>query len=197
MEGRMKKNIRNVIIVIVCVAAVVGGFYWVTQREAGKTTEEVKLTEVQKVITKDIEGSYPATPREVIKTYNRIISCFYNEEYTEDELYDLGDQARLLFDEELLENNPRDTYFEELKADIADYEANERTIASTSVSSSNDVEYKTIDGEECAYVETAYFIKEGKSYQRTYQMYLLRKDDDGKWKIVAFQKIKGDSSDDE
>ena len=193
----MKKNIRNVIIAIVCVAAVVGGFYWVTQREADKTADEVELTEVQKVITKDIEENYPATPREVVKTYNRIICCFYNEEYTEQELYALGDQARLLFDEELLENNPRDIYFEDLKADIADYEANERTIASTSVSSSNDVEFKTIDGRECAYVETAYFIKEGNSFNRTYQMYLLRKDEDGNWKIVAFQKIKGDSSDDE
>ncbi len=193
----MKKNIRNVIIAVICVAAVVGGFFWLTQREANKPVDEVELTEVQKIITKDIENNYPATPREVIKTYNRIISCFYNEKYTEDELYALGDQARLLFDEELLENNPRETYFNDLKADIADYAANKRTIASTSISSSNDVEYKTIDGAECAYVETAYFIKEGDSFNRTHQMYLLRKDADGNWKIVAFQKIKGDSSDDE
>lgn len=197
MEGHMKKNIRNIMIAVVCVAAVVGGFYWMTQREADKAADEVELTEVQKVITKDIEGNYPATPREVIKTYNRIISCFYNQKYTEDELYALGDQARLLFDEELLENNPRDTYFENLKADIEDYAANKRTIASISISSSNDVELKTIDGAECAYVESAYFIKESDSFNRTHQMYLLRKDEDGKWKIVAFQKIKGDSSDDE
>ena len=82
MEGHMKRNIRNVIIAIVCVAAVVGGFYWMTQREANKPADEVELTEVQKVITKDIEGNYPATPREVVKTYNRIISCFYNQKYS-------------------------------------------------------------------------------------------------------------------
>ena len=46
-----------------------------------------------------------------MKFYNRIITCFYDEEYTDDELYELGDQVRLLMDDELLENNSRDDYF--------------------------------------------------------------------------------------
>ena len=114
-----------------------------------------------------------------------------------DELYDLGDQARKLFDDELLENNPRDEYFKNLKEDISEYHDKNKTIASSAVDSSNDVEYKEVDGDDCAYVKASYFIKEGNAYSRTYQMYVLRKDADGNWKILVFYQVNGDSSDDE
>ena len=113
------------------------------------------------------------------------------------DLYDLGDQARKLFDDELLENNPRDEYFKNLKEDISEYHDKNKTIASSAVDSSNDVEYKEVDGDDCAYVKASYFIKEGNAYSRTYQMYVLRKDADGNWKILVFYQVNGDSSDDE
>ena len=99
--------------------------------------------------------------------------------------------------EELLENNPRDQYFEDLKLEIEDYKSQEKTINSASVCSSNEVEFKTIDSRECAYVTVNYFISNGKakSYERTYQTYVLRKDTDGKWKILVFYLTEGDSSD--
>ena len=45
--------------------------------------------------------------------------------------------------------------------------------------------------------DALYFIKEGSAYSRTYQMYVLRKDADGNWKILVFYQVNGDSSDDE
>ena len=59
------------------------------------------------------------------------------------------------------------------------------------------MEYKEVDGDDCAYVKASYFIKEGYAYSRTYQMYVLRKDADGNWKILEFYQVNGDSSDDE
>lgn len=189
------KKARGAIVVVVFVAIVIGCFYYVANRNPEKTADNMELTEVQKVITKDIEKNYPATPREVVKTYNRIIMCFYNETYTEQELYDLGDQARRLFDEELLESNPRDSYFKSLKMDIEEYKEFSRSIKSASVCSTNEVEYKTVDGVEYAYVKTAYFIKDGNEYERTHQMYVLRENEEGQWKILMFYQIEGDTSD--
>lgn len=189
------KKARAAIVVVVLVALIVGCFYYVANRNPEKTADNVELTEVQKVITKDFEKNYPATPREVVKTYNRIITCFYNETYTEEELYALGDQARMLFDEELLESNPRDTYFKSLKMEIEEYKEFSRTIKSSAVCSSNEVETKTVDGVEYAYVQASYFIKDGNSYERTYQMYVLREDEEGRWKILMFYQIEGDTSD--
>lgn len=191
----MKQKTTRVIIAVLAIVLIVGGYYYFAVQKGASAEDATTLTEVQKVITKNLEDNYPATPREVVKFYNRILNCFYNETYTDEELYALGDQARMLFDEELLENNPRDEYFRALKADIASYEAESKTIMSSDVCDSNDVHYQTIDGDECAYVTASYFMEEDKSYNRTYQMYVLRKDKDGNWKILVFYKVEGDSSD--
>ena len=127
-----------------CVCVILGGYYYLTNRNNAKEEENITLTEIQELTTKNLDKNFPATPREVVKLYNRIITCFYNDEYTDDELYDLG-----------------------------------------------------VDGDDCAYVKASYFIKEGSAYSRTYQMYVLRKDADGNWKILVFYQVNGDSSDDE
>lgn len=190
----MKKS-YVVVIAIICIALIVGGYvFWMKQSE--KPSDNVELTAVQKLITKDLEKNYPATPREVVKIYNEIISCFYNEEYTEDELEALGNQARYLMDEELLANNPKDNYFKNLKAEIADYKRDERIIISYNLCSSNEVQFVTVDERECAYVKTSYFIKDKTGHSRTYQMYVVRKDDEGNWKILVFYQVEGDASDD-
>lgn len=190
-----KRNVIRVIAALVVIALIVGLYYYFSVHKRASVEDAVELTEVQKVITKDLDTNYPATPREVVKYHNRIIECFYNETYTDEELYDLGDQARKLFDDELLENNPREDYFDALKAEIEDYREKSKTIRSSSVCDSNDVEYQTVDGRECAYVQASYFTNEDGSYARTYQMYVLRKDEDEKWKILVFYKVEGDSSD--
>lgn len=197
MENGMKKNIIRIAAALVCIIVIVGCFWWATNHKRASQEDQTALTEVQKITTKNLEKNYPGTPREVIKLYNRIVSCFYGEDYTEEELYELGDQARMLFDEELLGNNSRDDYFANLNADIAEYREKSKTIASTSVCSSNDVKYQTVDGDECAYVTTSYFINENKTYSRTYQTYVLRKDEDGNWKILVFYQTEGESAEDE
>lgn len=189
----MKRKIMAGVISVLVVGLVVGGYFYMNQKRDTSEEGNVKLTEVQKVITKDLDSNYPATPREVVKLYNRILLCFYNESYTDEELQQLGDQARMLFDAELLENNPRDAYFDELKADIAEYHEEKKTIRSASVCDSNNILYKTVDKRECAYVDTSYFVNEDKQYNYTYQTYVLRKDEDGRWKILVFYQTEGKS----
>lgn len=190
----MKKKVGIAILAVVCIGLIVGLFYYFTVQKRASVEDNVELTEVQKLITEDLDKNYPVTPREVVKFYNRIITSYYGEEYTDDELEQLGDQARKLFDDELLENNPRDEYFTSLRADIADYKEKSKTIMNSNVCDSNDVNYQTVDGDECAYVTSSYFVNENKAYSRTYQMYVLRKDEDGNWKILVFYQIEGDSS---
>ena len=51
-----------------------------------------------------------------------------------------------------------------------------------------DVEFQTIDGAECACVTASYFVRDDEGYSKTAQEYILRKDQEGKWKILAFQE---------
>lgn len=191
----MKRTIGVIAVVIGVIAIIVGGFYFFVHKNRTTVEDAVELTEVQKVITRDLEANYPETPREVIKLYNRIICCYYNENYTDAELYELGDQARKLFDAELLENNPRDVYFSSLKAEIAEYHEKSKKITSWNVSKSSEITFLKVDDRECAYVDSSYFVDAGKTYEYANQTYVLRKDEDGNWKILTYYKTEVDSSD--
>lgn len=104
---------------------------------------------------------------------------------------------RMLMDEELKEENPEDEFFDNLKMDVATYDALERKITTTTVSDSGDIQFKTVDGRECAYVNSTYFLKEGESdFSRSVQCYVLREDEAERWKIVGFYLVEGDSLND-
>lgn len=187
------KKIGTVIIGIVCIALVVGYYYYLSHKD---TTGADEVTEVQKVILKILEGkSYPATPREVIKFYNRILCCYYNEEYTEDEFRQLADQALALMDQELKDNNPAEQYYMQAQAEVDSYHAKNKTINNASVCSSNEVEFATRGDREYAYVTSSYFVRDKEGFTKSNQNYVLRKDDDSHWKILAFELVEGAAGD--
>lgn len=182
---------------LICVALVIGGFFIIKEKAAQERNKDVQLTEVQKVITKDLDKKYPSTPREVVKFYNRIITCYYHEEYTESELSQLADQALRLFDVDLQAINPKDQYLSSVKSEVLDYKSRDRYIAQTEVCASDKVIYKTVDEDEIAYVTSSYFVREGTSYGKTYQQYVLRKNADGEWRILVFYQVDATSVDEE
>lgn len=191
----MKKAIRIGLSVIICAGLVVGYYYYLSHRNDTNTTEDAtKVTEVDKILQKDFDEQYPTSPREVVKWYNRIITAYYGEEYTDEQLEGMADQARKLLDDELLQYNPKDTYLENLKKDIDNYKTLNKKIVQSSVSDSNDITYATVKGESCAYVNAYYFSKEGSNYSRTYQEFVLRKDSKGKWKILTFRLTEGEDN---
>lgn len=194
------KNAKYVIIAIACICVICAGFFLFSQ---GNQEEEKNLTEVEKVIVKDLENNYPKTPREVVKFYNRIVKCYYgNEKTTEKQLNDLVDQMLCLMDEDLLLVNPRDTYYNSVVQDIAYYKQNNKQLVSTDVCDSNEVKYVTDDkdgegeSDKLAYVEASYFMNEDGKFGYTYQQFVLRQDEEGNWKILTFYQIKGEDSDD-
>lgn len=190
------KTVGKTIIAVLCIGLVVGGFYLLSNKKASGEADNV--SEVQKVILKDLTGdAYPATPREVLKLYNRIMCCYYNEEYTEEEFEKLADQARLLMDQELADNNPAEQYYMQVKAEVESYRSQKKTINNASVSDTNDVKFGTVDGAECAYLESSYFVRQKSGFSKSIQEYILRKDDEGKWKILAYNLKEGETAEDE
>lgn len=180
----MKKNgLKSILIVVFCACLCVGYFYYLTQKTGGK---EADMTEVQLIVSKDLESSYPNTAREVVKFYNRILKCYYSQEYTEEQLEQLTEQARLLMDEELRQKNPEDVYLQAVKEDISNYDKEGKNIYNISLEDSNEIEYKKVKGQECAYVDVVYFVKGKDGSQRSSQTYILRRDEDNKWRILGF-----------
>lgn len=181
----MKKNLKGLILLAVCACLCVGYYFYLNYCEEAK---DQLPTEIDEVMAKDLDKSYPSTPREVIKFYNRILSCIYDGESTQDEIEALSQQARKLYDEELLAENPENTQIGNLKEELEEYAEDNKKIANVTISTSQDVERREIDGEKYAYVESSYYIKGNDTSGRVGQTYILRKDDQGQWKILGYYK---------
>lgn len=118
-----------------------------------------EISKVDEALSRDLAKDYPPTPREVVKFYNKLLQCFYNEDCSKSEIEELGGQARLLMDDALLANNPKEQYLTLLESDIQDSKDKGKTISDTTVANSSDIKYQKVKGEECAYVTASYLSK--------------------------------------
>lgn len=183
----MKKTTTRVIITFVCLITLLLGYYAYLSNKDRQTKEDTVMTSVQEALSRDMKNDYPSTPKEVMKYYNELLKCFYNEDCTEEEIDDLGERARELYDAELLEANEFGTYLMRLRAEIADYREKGRRIASSSVAASTNVDFFEEDGFEFARILCVYNVMEGEVSNSIRQMYLLRKDEDRHWKIYGWE----------
>lgn len=186
------KGVKGVVILAILVALVISYYHYLSNRQqpgAEKEEEIAVMTPVQEALSRDLETNYPATPREVVRYFSEITQCFYNEEYTEEELHDLALKIREIYDDELVANQTEEDYLQKLNDDIGEFKANNRTISSFTLSSTVDVETYQSDGYEWAKLYCIYSVKEAVLVNSNIQ-FLLRKDADGHYKIYGWQLIK-------
>ena len=179
--------IKGGAVILVFLIGIIVYYYYLTNRESTRNAEQnVKLTAVQEVLSRDLNIRYPSTPRELITYYSEITKCFYNETYTEAELEDLAKQARKLYDEELLANNTYIQYLMDLEEDIQYFKGNGIRISNFIVSSSLDVDEFKQDGERFARLYCTYMLSSGGQKTTVEEVFILRKDEDGHWKILGW-----------
>ena len=186
----MKKKIGIGIIAVLVIGIVVGTFYYVSNRDHTAVDGAVETTEIGQLITKNLDTTYPASPRAVVNLYSRMLACMYNQEYTDEEFEQLMDQMYILMDEELKAENPIDTFYENMKTDAQSYKDKNWRISNYTIPDTDEVTYDTIDDNEFAVLTASYFVRQDTSYAKTYQDFMLRKDEDGKWKIYGYQLTK-------
>ena len=186
----MKKNstsMTKITIFLVFLIVLVVGYYSYLSGRNRTEQQEAVMSAVDTALARDLTNDYPATPKEVIKYYNDIIKCFYNEECTEEEIQELGEKSLQLFDEKLRENNEEDAYLTRLQGEIKDYQDNKRKITSVSLAPSTNVDYYTADGFSFARISCGYGMTENGKKTSTMMVYLLRRDENRKWKIYGWE----------
>lgn len=188
---RRSGGVKILVIVIILAAIVLGYFYYLGHKDRKQAEEAVVATVVQSVLMRDLEHNYPPTPKEVVKYYSDITECFYNEEYSDEELAQLATKIQQLYDAELVANKSQDQYMQDLKNEIVDMKKNKYTIASYEVSSSTDVEYFTQDGYSCARLYCTYYLRQPSNGTRvaSLERFVLRKDQDEHWKILGWELV--------
>ena len=187
----MYKKTQNPVVVGIVMALlavfIIGGFFLV--RSIGLKNLELKKskTEVEKLMELNLDDNYPGNAREVLKIYNRILKCCYNEELTDEQIKKLAEQNQKLFDEQLLEKNPLDQYVEKLKKDIEDYKSKKTTIANIAIQELAEAEREERGGYKFCNLLVSYIVKDTKGLNTTNEKYYLREDDKGRWKILFWE----------
>lgn len=184
-------SVKILVIVLILAAIVLGYFYYLGHRDRKQAEEAVAATVVQSVLMRDLEHNYPPTPKEVVKYYSEITECFYNEEYSDEELTQLAIKIQQLYDADLVANKMQDQYMQDLKNEIVDMKKNKYTIASYEVSSSTDVEYFTQDSYSCARLYCTFYLRQPSDGTRvaSLERFVLRQDSDGHWKILGWELV--------
>lgn len=187
----MYKKTQNPVVVGIVMALlavfIIGGFFLV--RSIGLKNLELKKskTEVEKLMELNLDDNYPGNAREVLKVYNRILKCCYNEDLTDEQIKKLAEQNQKLFDEQLLEKNPLDQYVEKLKKDIKDYKDKKTTIANIAIQDLAEAEREERGGYKFCNLLVSYIVKDTKGLKTTNEKYYLREDDKGRWKILFWE----------
>lgn len=192
MSQRGRRAIKGILIGLVLIALVVGYYFYLSNRKPKEAAEDTETTvsAVQKLLLKNIDDDYPPTPREVLKLYSDITVCFYSEDYTDEELTQLALQIEKLYDEELIANNTPDQYQKNLRWDIKTMKDKNLRVISYSVASATDVDYFDAGGRSWARLSCTYTIRSGKEAGLAREIFLLRKDDMGHWKIYGWEAAK-------
>lgn len=187
----MKKGqVRTIVIGCILVVLLIGFYYYLANRTSTESSDEVTtITKTQQVLLRDLDMNYPPSPKEVVKCFCDITQCFYNEEHTDEEVYQLAMHIQKLYDAELIANQTQEEYVQNLISDIANMKKNELVISSYSTSSSTDVEFFEEDGYEWARLYCNIAIRQGSKLLNTNERFLLRKDADGHWKIYGWELV--------
>lgn len=193
----MKKLGTKGFTTIVLLIMIIGLVYYTYLNNTTNDRQEVSTgTETEQLLNYDFENNYPKTVRETVKLHCRYLKSAYNNAFTEEELVTANRNMRQLFDEELLQYNAEDEQLQGLKDEIQLYADNKQKFVSYSLAEASQVQYNTEDGEEYAKIKVTIGLKVGSDTLSGDEEYILRQDENGRWKILGWQAVDKNTTED-
>ncbi len=190
-QAKHKKNgssaVKTLVVFVILAVLLIMAYYHVANvRRQTQTEENVPVTAVQEVLLRNMDKNYPPSPKEVVKYYSDLTKCLYNEDCSDEEIEQLAQRALMIYDDELAAHQEWNRYITDLKSEIATKKKQKYAIMSYSISASTDVTYFTKDSYECASLYCTYNIRNGAEPGSVEELFILRKDDAGHWKIFGW-----------
>ncbi len=183
-----KKSVSSAVIksvVLVALGAlVILGIYLIFNRNKNVAKEEdYVLTVVDEITTTDLSKSYPADARMIVSFYAKIMQTLYKETYTEEQEDKMISVLAGIMDDELLAN--QSDFNKAVKNEVQERKAGDYSI-STYVVQTKEPEVVKIDGSKMCNVDCLFTLRKGTTHTATYYQYVMRQDDEGKWKILGW-----------
>lgn len=197
----MKKGTKTFTLIIFFAALIALGSYFYVTNKADNSQEVTTTSEKDILLNYDMAGNYPKTVREAVKMHCRYLKYIYNEglakDFTEDDLFVMNQKMRQLYDDELLEINQADQQLKALNKEMEVYKAKKQKIVSYTLAEASQIEYNTDNGKEYAKMRVTIAMRiDGSSFSAD-EEYILRKDAEGKWKILGWQAVQQDEANEE
>ncbi len=191
-----KKGMKTFTLVMFLVVLGILGYYIHLTNGAPGHEDVSPSSEKDILMQYDMIADYPKTVREVVKLHCRYLKYTYNEglskQCSEDDVFVLNQKMRQLLDDELLALNDPDKQLEALKNDILAYQAKKQKFVSYTLAEPSQIEYNTEDGVEYAKMKVnVAMTMDGGSFAMD-EEYILRKDKEGKWRIMGWKVIEQD-----
>ncbi|MBQ9590141.1 MAG: hypothetical protein IJR29_08175 [Butyrivibrio sp.] len=183
-----KKSVSSAVIksvvLVVLGALVILGIYLIFNRNKNVAKEEdYVLTAVDEITTTDLSKSYPADARMIVSFYAKIMQTLYKETYTEEQEDKMISVLAGIMDDELLAN--QSDFNKAVKNEVQERKAGDYSI-STYVVQTKEPEVVKIDGSKMCNVDCLFTLRKGTTHTATYYQYVMRQDDEGKWKILGW-----------
>lgn len=188
-----KKGTKAFTLIIFIVALVALGYYTHLTNDAPGHEDVTPSSEKEILLSYDMIEDYPKTVRETVKLHCRYLKYIYNEglskDFTDDDLFTMNQKMRQLLDEELLELNSQDKQLQALKDEIALYGAKKQKLVSYTLVEASQIEYNTENGVEYAKMRVTVAMTIDGASLSVDEEYILRQDEEDKWKILGWQAI--------
>ena len=185
MENNSVKSaiMKSIVLLALGAVVVVGLYFMFVGSKKSPEEEQYNLTAVDEITTTNLEKNYPANPRMVVDLYAKTMQVLYKEEYTE------GQQDKMLYvlkgimDDELLEKQV--DFSRSMKNEISERKEGDYSISNYLVQNT-EPEVVTVSGKKMCNVQCLFSLRKGTSTVATYYQFILRQDDEKRWKILGW-----------
>ena len=185
-----KAAVTKTIVLLLLGGCVVVGLYlmFVGSRKSPKE-EQYDLTAVDDITTTNLEKNYPASPRMVVDLYAKTMKVLYKEEYTDDQQDKMLAVLQGIMDDELIAQQTNFT--KSMKKEISDKKEGSYSITNYIIQN-KDPDPVSVSGRKLCSVECIFTLIKagagGPDKAVNYYQFILRQDDEGKWKILGWQE---------
>jgi len=185
MENNSVKSaiMKSIVLLALGAVVVVGLYFMFVGSKKSPEEEQYNLTAVDEITTTNLEKNYPANPRMVVDLYAKTMQVLYKEEYTE------GQQDKMLYvlkgimDDELLDKQV--DFSRSMKNEISERKEGDYSISNYLVQNT-EPEVVTVSGKKMCNVQCLFSLRKGTSTVANYYQFILRQDDDKRWKILGW-----------
>lgn len=185
-KGKNAKWLTMLVAISVVVVLTYVGFEKKQTEKVLQSEEKQETSKIDNIILKDLENEYPASVREVVKYYYKVLQAMFNGEATDKQVVQLIDKERTLFDKELLKKNEYSEFVKGRNAEIKQYKKGGVKLLKFVIQDNDEVKYWQNNKAEMASIKAHIYMTGKKAYKDIYQEYVLRKDSKGRWKILSW-----------